>query len=218
MGRKRVHDEKTRELLLATAESLVAEGGLDAIGVRPVAERAGTSTRAVYSLFGSKDGLVQALAERSFQLVAERVDQVPISEDPGEDLVQAAVLGFRAFALEHPDLFRLFFMPSTARSSLRDDVLRAAIASYERLVQRVQRAEAAGLLGGHSAEEVTDLWDSFCCGLAMREVCGVIDPARAEHAWTAGLRALLAGLNAGRSRGEQDRSSVDHISTVHPLP
>lgn len=191
-----MHDEKTRRVLLDAAESLVAEGGLDAVGVRPVAERAGTSTRAVYSLFGSKEGLVQALAERSFQLLAERVDQVPLTDDPGEDLVQGSVLGFRAFALEHPDLFRLFFMPSPARASIRGDALGAAAASYDRLVKRVQRAEAAGLLGCHTAEEVIDLWDSFCCGLAIREVCHVTDPARAEQAWTDGLRALLAGLKA----------------------
>lgn len=198
MGRRRVHDENTREALLAAAEDLVAEGGIDAVGVRPVAERAGTSTRAVYAVFGSKEALVEALAERSYQLVAAQVDRVPITDDPGEDLVQAALLGFRAFALEHPDLFRLFFMPSAVRGALRDDALRAAAASYERLVQRVQRAEAAGLLGGHPAAEVTELWDAICCGLAMREVCGAIDPAGAESTWTEGLRALLAGLNVRR--------------------
>lgn len=196
VGRRRLHDEKTRETLLAAAEALVAEGGLEAVGVRPVAERAGTSTRAVYALFGSKEALVHALAERSFQLVAERVDAVPITDDPGEDLVQAARLGFRAFALEHPDLFRLFFMPSTTRGSLREGALREAADSYSRLVQRVERAAAAGLLGGHPAAEVTELWDAMCCGLAIREVCGGLDPAQAETTWDDGLRALLAGLGA----------------------
>ena len=54
MGRPREHDEHTRVALLAAAEQLVAEGGPTQLSVRAVADAAGTSTRAVYSLFGSK--------------------------------------------------------------------------------------------------------------------------------------------------------------------
>ena len=63
MGRPRLHDEKTRVELLAAAERLVADGGIDAVSVRGAALAAGTTTRAVYALFGSKEGLVQALAQ-----------------------------------------------------------------------------------------------------------------------------------------------------------
>ena len=62
MGRPREHDEATRTQLRGAAERLVAGGGPDALSVRAVADEARTSTRAVYSLFGSKDGLVAALA------------------------------------------------------------------------------------------------------------------------------------------------------------
>jgi len=56
MGRPREHDEATRAALLEAAERIVADRGPTALSVRAVAEAAGTSTRAVYSLFGSKDG------------------------------------------------------------------------------------------------------------------------------------------------------------------
>ncbi|MGH7703993.1 MAG: TetR/AcrR family transcriptional regulator, partial [Gemmatimonadales bacterium] len=61
MGRPKLHGEETRERLLAAAGRLVAEGGPQALGVRQVALEAGTSTRAVYTLFGSRGGLVQAI-------------------------------------------------------------------------------------------------------------------------------------------------------------
>src|SRR5579859_6477470 len=109
MGRPQLHDERTREALFVAAERLVAEGGADAVGVRAVAEGAGTSTRAVYALFGSKEDLVQALAQRAFELVMKQVAAVPLTVDPGADLVACAVRGFRVFALDRPDLFRLFF-------------------------------------------------------------------------------------------------------------
>ena len=205
MGRPRQHDESTREALLVAAEGLVAEGGMDAVGVRPAAERAGTSTRAVYALFGSRQALIQALAERTFKLLAERVDAVPVTADPGEDLVQAAVRGFRLFAVEHPDLYRLFFTFSSSRGVFGGGAESARAAAYRRLLQRVQRAHSAGLLGTHSVAKAVLLWDAMCSGLAAREVCGLIDPDVAEQIWTDGLRALLAGFSVevgqARSKG-----------------
>ena len=66
MGRPKEHDEATRERLLDAAERLSATHGWEALTVRGIAEEAGTSTRAVYALFGSKQGLEQALHEVMF--------------------------------------------------------------------------------------------------------------------------------------------------------
>ena len=64
MGRPREHDEETRAALRAATERIVAESGIGAFSVRAVAREVGTTTRAVYSLFGSKEGLlVDALAQ-----------------------------------------------------------------------------------------------------------------------------------------------------------
>lgn len=196
MGRPPLHDEQTRAALLAAAERLVADGGIDAVSVRSVAAGANTTTRAVYALFGSKEGLVQALAQRAYELVMERVDTVPLTTSPGDDLVAGAVKGFRAFALDHPDLFRLFFtMQRPGPLSADSEAIR--VASLSRLILRVERAHAAGLLGGRTVADVTRLWDAFCVGLAMREICGVIESSEGERTWTDALGALLAGLSSG---------------------
>src|SRR5215470_18103173 len=108
MGRPRIHDEQTREALLSAAEQLLVRGGLDAVSTRAVAEEAGTTTRAVYSLFGSKPELLRQLAARAFGLLADLVQSVPRTGDPGADLISAA-MAFRGWALAHPNLFRLVF-------------------------------------------------------------------------------------------------------------
>jgi AcrR family transcriptional regulator len=196
MGRPREHNERTREALLAAAEQLVAERGIGGVGVRSVADRTGTTTRAVYAVFGSKEALVQAVAQHAFELLAKQVDAVPLTDDPSDDLVRAALHGFRSFALEHPDLVRLLFgawsppVPLSARTEASRSM------AYDRLILRVQRARDAGLLGDHSVEEVALLWDAMCSGLAIRELCGVIDPSQAERVWIDALEALLAGLAA----------------------
>lgn len=201
MGRRRRHDDRTREVLLAAAERLVGEGGSEALSTRSVAEAAGTTTRAVYSVFGSKEALLQALAQRAFELIIERVDAVPLTDDPGADLITGAVQGFRAFALEHPDLFRLVFGAAWPSAPFSADTAASQSSSYARLILRVQRAQSAGLLGDHSIAELALVWDAICSGLAMREVCEMVDPSQAERIWTDALRALLTGLGAAHKEG-----------------
>ena len=77
MGRPREHDESTAAALLDAAERAVEVEGLAALSVRGVAHDVGTTTRAVYSLFGSKDGLVVALGARAFDLLGAAVGALP---------------------------------------------------------------------------------------------------------------------------------------------
>jgi AcrR family transcriptional regulator len=194
VGRPRLHDEQTREALLVASTSLIAESGTGVLTVRSVADRAGTTTRAVYAVCGSKEGLVEALAERAFSLLIEQVDKVPLTTDPGEDLVRAGVLGYRTFALEQPDLFRFVFSAAPPGTRIESESSAPRANAYERLTLRVERALAAGLCGDHAVDEVALLWDAMCYGLAMRELCGSIDPSQAGRLWTVALHALLVGL------------------------
>src|SRR6188508_701597 len=195
MGRPPLHDEKTRLELLAAAERLVAEGGIGAVSVRAVAEGASTTTRAVYALFGSKEGLVQALAQRSYGLLMERIASLPLSDDPGRDLIVGSVRGFRAFALDHPDLFRLFFTAPLIRPALSPDSTATRVAALGQLVRLLERAHDAGLLGRHSVADVTLMWDAVCTGLAMREICGPIQRSHGKQIWMDTLTALLSGIS-----------------------
>src|SRR5215210_2966300 len=106
MGRPREHDESTASALLEAAERTVEAAGVQALSVRGVARDVGTTTRAVYSLFGSKDGLVVALGARAYELLGAAVAALPKTDDPAADLVQAGLV-FRRFAREHPALFML---------------------------------------------------------------------------------------------------------------
>src|SRR6266498_1632147 len=107
MGRPKVHDASTALALLEAAEHLVQVGGLDALSVRAVAAEVGTTTRAVYSLYGSKDGLFVALGVRAFEMLGAAVVAMPTTDDPAADLVEAGVKVFRRFALDHPSLFSI---------------------------------------------------------------------------------------------------------------
>lgn len=194
MGRPRIHDEQTRLELLTAAERLMAERGLDALSVRTVAEAAGTTTRAVYALFESKEGLVDALAQRTFEVLMDTVAAVPLTDDPGRDLVAGGVQGFRRFAVEHPELFHLFFNTQMWRHRLGSEADATRRVAWRQLIGRVERAKAAGILGEHSVQQVVMLWDVLCVGLAAREFCWVFPAEQAEQVWTDALQSMLAGL------------------------
>src|SRR5215831_9348779 len=101
MGRPRRHDQDAARSLLDAAERIVEADGVDGLTVRRVAEAGGTTTRGVYSVFGSKDGLVVALGRRAFDLLRDELDALPTTRDPAADLVEAGLLVWRPFVLGH---------------------------------------------------------------------------------------------------------------------
>ena len=99
MGRPREHDESTEAALLAADEQAIAAGGAEALAVRGVAKEVGTTTRAVYSLFGSKNGLIAALGVRAFDFLRAELDTLPATDDPAADLVEVGLV-FRRLSTE----------------------------------------------------------------------------------------------------------------------
>lgn len=172
------------------------EHGPGAVTVRGVARDAGTTTRAVYSLFGSKDGLIAALAAHAFDILREGVESVPITNSPDVDLVEAGLV-FRRFAMEHPSLFRLAFPGAPTHSRTTPSVRSAANTALDALKARIARLEEAGALNGCSIAEATLHFDAVCEGLAALELRGSFPPDAGDLLWRQGLSAIVHGL-AGR--------------------
>jgi AcrR family transcriptional regulator len=208
MGRPQEHDADTAAALIDAAERLVHTDGLDALTVRRVATEVGTTTRAVYTLFGSKEALVVALGQRAFEILSDGLARLPETDDPAADLIEAGVQIFRRFALDHPALFRIAFH----RPPSPEIVTGFRSASYEALLTlkaRVERLKAAGQLGARPVWPSVSEFDALCEGLAAVELRGQMlpgppppspsagDPARAdinERIWRGALTALVRGF------------------------
>jgi len=111
MARPRTHDEALRLKLLDRAGELIAADGPKALSLRKLAADAGTSTTAVYSLFGSKPDLVNALYTEGFRRFGARMAGTALTGDPVEDLV-ALGSAYRASALADPNLYGIMFTRS----------------------------------------------------------------------------------------------------------
>lgn len=191
MGRPRIHDENTAAALLAAAERLLQERGAGALSLREVADGAGTSTQAVYTLFGSKEGLLGALGAHAMELLRAGADAVPTTDDPREDLVAGALM-YRRFALDHPALFEVAFHRRDPAIALRfqsatDDALVA-------LYRRFEPLAAADLLGGRTLLEAVLAFSCLCEGMAALELRATQYPPHPEHVWRQAVRALLTGF------------------------
>jgi AcrR family transcriptional regulator len=194
MGRPRLHDARTASALLDEAERIVEAEGLDALTVRRAAAAAGTTTRAVYTAFGSKDALVIALGARGFDLLREQLEALPETSDPADDLVEAGVGVFRRFATEHPTLFRISIqrtLPDPALSAGYVDAAREALAALHR---RLARLEATGRLGERSVPDAAAEFHSLCEGLAAMELRGGLRAGDEARLWRDALGALVRGF------------------------
>ena len=121
MARPRTHDEALRLKLLDRAGELIAEDGPKALSLRKLAADAGTSTTAVYSLFGSKPDLVNALYTEGFRRFGRRMAGTRLTGDPVDDLV-ALGTAYRASALADPHLYGIMFTKSIAVDLIRHNI------------------------------------------------------------------------------------------------
>lgn len=191
MGRPREHDDATAARLLEAAARTVHERGADAVSVRGLAEEIGTTTRAIYTLFGSKEGLMRALYRTGFEKLYRHHAAVKLTGDPETDLV-ALGLAYRTAALENRHLYALMFGGVRGYEPSPDD------REYARqtLVQ-VRDAVRAGVASGHlenDARAITlELW-ALVHGLATLELQDVFgDAETGAHYWSDAVKAFVRG-------------------------
>ena len=194
MGRPRLHDARTASALIDEAESIVEAEGLDALTVRRVAAAAGTTTRAVYTAFGSKEALVIALGARGFDLLRESLEALPETVDPAADLVDAGVAVFRRFAIEHPTLFRISIQRALPDPDLFAGYVDAAREAMAVLHGRIARLEPGGQLGDRSVADAATEFHALCEGLAALELRGMLRAGEMERIWRDALAALVRGF------------------------
>jgi AcrR family transcriptional regulator len=172
--------ELATELVDAAGRILAAEGA-GALTLRRLATVTGTSTMAVYTLFGDKPGLLSAMHREGFARLAAALGRAQAHDDPLEALAQQG-FAYRETALANPHLYGLMF--GTAAPGFSPDAAGAATAeaAYLPLVDGVQRCLDAGVMHGPSAERIAlHLW-AVSHGMVSLEIAGHLEGDEQQRA------------------------------------
>ncbi|MFJ8675700.1 TetR/AcrR family transcriptional regulator [Streptomyces sp. NPDC093589] len=188
MGRPRTNDETVKDRLVACAIEMLATRPRESVTVRALATAAGTSTTAVYSLFGGKDGLIGEVRNRAVAGLFQEVSAVPTSEDPLADLYALAA-AYRRWGRAHNHLYTVLFGgvqsfdPSGAVGT--SDPIRPLLAA-------IDRALTQSVLAGEATPIALSIWVTLH-GLVTLELAGALDAATAEATFRSTIHATLRG-------------------------
>jgi len=182
--------------LLAAADRLLAAEGAAALTVRRMATEAGVSTMNVYSRFGGKDGVVEQLFLKGFELLGGAMMAAGETGDAPAALHRCGQ-AYRQFAIEHATLYAVMFERVVPDFEPSEPAKDAALATLQHLADRLERAMQQGLLRSvpplHAAAVV---W-STCHGVVSLELKdmkpGLVDWAAVFDDATL---AVMAGLAA----------------------
>ncbi|ACU40229.1 transcriptional regulator, TetR family [Actinosynnema mirum DSM 43827] len=140
--RPKTHDDALRVRLLDRAGELLSTEGPGALSLRRLAADVNTSTTAVYSLFGGKPALLDALYEEGFRRYEQRLASVPGTDDPVEDITRIG-RAYREHALADPHFYlvmfssrsTLDFQPSAGVAELARGTFQPVLGAVERAVR-----------------------------------------------------------------------------------
>ncbi len=205
MPRPRVHDDDLRQELLAQAGRTVAVGGLSALSLRTLAADAGTSTSAVYSLFGGRAGLLGALLQDSFASFGAAQRAVAVT---GDALVDLEALGqaYWRWARRHPDLYGVLFSAALADAPRTAEQQAAAESTIEPLADAVRTGVTAGVLAGDPKTITFAIW------AAVHGVVSLVQ-ARCAPEDEPAAAALFDATAAAAVRGWTVRSGAVPVRT-----
>jgi AcrR family transcriptional regulator len=194
MPRAKQRTPEMRERVLRAAMDMLASEGVAEFTTRRLAQHAGTSTPAVYELFGDKAGLVREVFFESFRLLRQYLDEVKPSQDPRGELI-SVIESLRMFAREHSVLADLMFSrpfadfdPGPAERRAGDEVRLFIVAAVRRCVR-------AGVLEGDEVD-IAHVIVAMAQGLAGQETAGWLGTSQEsrDRRWNLAISALLDGL------------------------
>jgi AcrR family transcriptional regulator len=194
--------EALRRALLDGAGGLLVAEGPGALTMRRVAGVVGCSTTVLYTMFGGKEGLADALYREGFERLRGRLAAVPEGGDPLARLRELA-RAYRENALAERAYYGVMFQRAIPRFEPSPASLAVAGASLEVLAEAVRAAMDAGALRPGDPQAVAEVLWAAVHGAVSLELAGHFpDPAvAAERFHTLATAAILPFLPDPRPSG-----------------
>jgi AcrR family transcriptional regulator len=184
-----------RLALLDAAGQLLLSEGADGMTTRRLAAMAGTTTQAIYTEFGGKEGIARAMYREGFERLGARMRAVEETSDPLFDLLELG-RAYRDAALENPHFYDVMFGRPIPQFTPDADDLAASRNTRDLLARTIVRVIATGaLVDGADADDLGQWLWAVVHGVIGLELNGTIEVDEATY--DEYLRLSLAGYMSG---------------------
>ena len=188
----------TAQAILDSARRLLDEGGDKAVSMRRVAEQVGVTAMAIYRHHPDHAALLNALADRGFAELVERIDALDFS-GTAEERLHTISEAYLDFGLDNPRLFELMFLSRRAGArQFPQDFREGRSPTGNRFADLVRQGIESGAFRDDDAWEITFEMGAFLQGLIMLHLGGRIDvsPAEFRAFYRRSFRRYLYGIHA----------------------
>lgn len=182
LGERASHDE-LRSRLLDVAVNLLETDGPESLTMRRIAAEAGCTTTVIYTMFGNREGLAEALYLEGFERFRRFLEAVPPRRNPLEHL-QALGPAYRQACLAEPGYYSLMFeraIPGFEPSERARTLARAALNILDRVIAD---CISAGFLIPTQPRKIADALWAAAQGAISLERAGHLRDGRTYEAVT----------------------------------
>jgi AcrR family transcriptional regulator len=201
--RRPFHHGNLRAVLLDQAQVVLQERGLDALSLRELAREAGVSHAAPRKHFVDRDALLDAIAERGFVRLAERLrDAAGREPDDFRRALHAVAAAYIEFAVAEPALLDLMFAAKVGSAS---DAVRSAVANHlETLLNIGARGVDAGAYAAADVERLILVLSASVQGIGALVTSGRINVRQSETLIDDAIALFLFGASTDGWRAFAD--------------
>lgn len=178
-----------RTTILDHAIDLLVTEGPAALTMRRIATGIGASTKVLYTMFGGKEGLADALYREGFARLRRAQQQVQGAGNPLAHLNDLAA-AYRAHALAEPAYYRVMFEQAIPGYRPSADALSAAETAFDASVTAVQACIDSKVFRPGDAYEISKLLWAAAHGAVSLEIAGHFPPETAAHRYDTLMTAL----------------------------
>ncbi|MFI6326130.1 TetR/AcrR family transcriptional regulator [Nonomuraea sp. NPDC050556] len=172
-----------RSRVLTVAVDLLVSDGPESLSMRRIATEAGCTTTVIYTMFGSREGLAEALYLEGFERFRRFLESVPSRRDPFDNLT-ALGPAYREACLAEPGYYSLMFeraIPGFEPSERARTLARAALNILDRVIAD---CIASGYLIPTQPRKIADALWAAAQGAISLERAGHLRDARTYEAVT----------------------------------
>ena len=166
LDRRAVRRRQTKAEIVAAAWDLVGANGLAGLAMRDLGERVGMKAQSIYSYFGSKHEIYDAMFHEGYLRLAATIDDLfddETTEMQPLDIARRSAHHFFEFCTSDPVRYQLLFQRTIPDFVPSEKSFAVALGVYESMVTRL-----VGL--GVTDPGALDLWTAMLTGLTDQQI------------------------------------------------